>query len=234
MQINYDDIGQYQACPLLFTKFKTSKPEHIDNPLNNFIMFACFKVMAKTFEIEYVPSFWEMSLIINREIEKLKLVPKINKKNINSAVIHIKEFLSKYQQEIHSKGMYPLAFNYDAFLSYGSLTYTENIPAILISNNKELVTVYPRYVAKYPHHNNLIRFNAAVLNEITGIDVVGNVMISGHYIKGTRISYHAFKTDEIIRAKKELINILKQMNNKQHTPNTNHCVNCDFLNSCRL
>lgn len=230
MLISNWDIGQYQTCPFLFTKFREPPPLINIKPDIQFIETNIQRMIVKSSELGYVPVFQQVSKIINKDIERLKLAG-IDRKTINTCVLTLRDAILKYKTEVFDKGFRPVAFDFDVHIGYASITLGESIPALFLTPNKEIIPAY--YANDIDSRSNYIRFNAAMLEEITGFRTTASLLIlTGRNF--VSMQYRYFKKEEVDRAKKELINILKQMHNTQQTPNTNHCRDCSFIRQCKL
>jgi hypothetical protein len=232
MLVSYSDIGQFQSCPLLFTKFRTFSERHTREFDDSFVESSLYRIMVKSAENGQVPTFGQFSPVIGKEIKELEIAG-IPKKTINSLLLLVRGGIDEYKTKMFNLGYRPVAFDFDIHQGYGKITYRATIPALMMTQGKELIPVYSRYDVPVPTKNNYIRFNAAVVEEMTGFKVHSCMLISVNS-KSVDIDRHYFKHGEINRAGKELINILRQMGDTQQTPNTNHCHECPMSRRCKL
>ena len=230
--VSYGDIGHYQNCPLLFTRFHAPSVVKDPSSFDQAKRLLFNKLLTKIFELQYVPTVGSMGMVLKAEYKKLR-DSGFDKPMLNSLTMHLSNMLDTYHRVIHSLSYRIIARGYDLVVSYGSITFKEEVPALLITSKKEIIPMFDKNI-DIVSKNNYIRFTCAAL-EINAETQVDHCIIYDNSNSTNKmfLIYH-FNDKEIYRAKKELTNILKQMNDTQHTPNTEHCSQCSFIQKCKL
>lgn len=234
MLVNYNDIWQYQNCPVLFREFNT--PEEDRRSLMATTLQSCMRYLFfRELELGYYPDFRSIIRYLSSK-SRLLTESGFTTSQFNNITSSLNEAYIFYKEKFYDNGYRVVALNVDAFVSSGTMTYAEKIPAIVATPNKTLVPIYFIVDRGYIRKNNYTRFSSAVLENLLEVPVKKYIAIRiDDASRGAiDISQHTVPEKGNRRAMNDLQNILKQIERKIEAPNTNYCPQCPFIKTCKV
>lgn len=236
MLINYNDIWQYQNCPVLFREFNTPEKDRatlVSTTLQNCMRYLFFREL----ELGFYPDFRSVIKYLSSK-SKLLISLGLTRNQFNDVTTSLNEAYIKYKENFYDIGCRVVSVGTDAFVSSGTMTYTEKIPAIVAMPDKTLAPVFfiDSKVKQFIRKNNYVRFNAAVLENLLEVPVKKCVIIriSETGRAAVQCSEYSIPEKGNKKAMKDLQNILKQIEFKIEAPNTNYCNQCSFIKTCKV
>lgn len=236
MLINYNDIWQYQNCPVLFREFNTPEKDRatlVSTTLQNCMRYLFFREL----ELGFYPDFRSIIKFLSSK-SKLLISLGLSRNQFNDITTSLNTAYINYKEKFYDLGYRVVSIGTDAFVSSGTMTYTEKIPAILAMPDKTLAPVY--FIEDnrnfFIRKNNYVRFNSAVLENLLEVPVKKCIVVkiteTGR--AAIEISQHTIPEKGNRKAMNDLQNILKQMEFKIEAPNTNYCNQCSFIKICKV